>query len=196
MKGLHVSSRANEKVIEFIDNFSTLFGQFQEEEIDAVCAIFSRGFCYYFAIILKNAFNGRGEIYMTSDHRHIVWVLDNVAYDINGVYRTYPRSANNGNFYNGELVSIAMLPNYMESFKHVVPGTTKKGMAEINAVQKLMDVQKDICDMKKIDSFIEKGDGYKTISINGVEGRVICDSTKITKPSSRKEDDNGTKRSD
>ena len=179
MKGLHVSSRANEKVIEFIDNFSTLFGQFQEEEIDAVCAIFSRGFCYYFAIILKNAFNGRGEIYMTSDHRHIVWVLDN-----------------NGNFYNGELIPIAMLPNYMESFKHVVPGTTKKGMTEINAVQKLIDVQKDICDMKKIDSFIEKGDGYKTISINGVEGRVICDSTKITKPSSRKEDDNGTKRSD
>lgn len=156
MKGLRISSRANEKVIEFIDNFSTLFGEFQQEEIDAVCAVFSRGFCYYFAIILKNAFNGRGEIYMTSDDHHIVWVLDNVAYDINGVYRTYPRSANNGNFYNGELIPIAMLPNYMESFKHVAPGTTKKGMAERIAVKKIMDVQKDIRDMKKIDSFIEK----------------------------------------
>ena len=183
MKGLRISSRANEKVIEFIDNFSTLFGEFQQEEIDAVCAVFSRGFCYYFAIILKNAFNGRGEIYMTSDHRHVVWVLDNVAYDINGAYHTYPRSANNGNFYNGDLIPIAMLPNYMESFKHVVPGTTKKGMAEINAVQKLMEG-------------IERNNEYKTISINGVEGRVICDSTKITKPSSRKEDDNDTKRSD
>lgn len=157
MEGLRVSSRANKKVIiEFIDNFSTLFGEFQQEEIDAVSAVFSRGFCYYFAIILKEAFDGRGEIYMTRDDRHIVWMLDNVAYDINGVYRIYPRSANNGNFYNGELIPIAMLPNYINSFKHVVPGTTKKGMAERKAVQKIMDVQKDINDMKTIDSFIEK----------------------------------------
>lgn len=156
MEGLRVSSRANKKVIDFIDNFSTLFGQFQQEEIDTVSAVFSRGFCYYFAIILKEAFDGRGEIYMTSDNRHIVWMLDNVAYDINGVYRTYPRSANNGNFYNGELIPIAMLSNYINSFKHVVPGTTKKGMAERRAVKKIMDVQKDIRDMKKIDSFIEK----------------------------------------
>lgn len=138
MEGLHISSRSNKKVIDFIDNFSTLFGQFQQEEIDTVSAVFSRGFCYYFAIILKEAFDGRGEIYMTRDDRHIVWMLDNVAYDINGVYRTYPRSANNGNFYNGELIPIAMLPNYMNSFKHVLPGTTKKGMAERQSVGKLM----------------------------------------------------------
>ena len=156
MEGLHVSSRANKKVIDFIDNFSTLFGQFQQEEIDAISAVFSRGFCYYFAIILKEAFDGRGEIYMTRDNRHIVWMFDNVAYDINGVYRTYPRSANNGNFYNGELIPIAMLPNYINSFKHVLPGTTKKGYAERQSVGKLMQVIEDIDDMKKIDSFIEK----------------------------------------
>ena len=183
MKGLHVSSRANEKVIEFIDNFSTLFGQFEQEEIDAICAVFSRGFCYYFAIILKVAFNGRGEIYMTSDDHHIVWVLDNVAYDINGVYHVYPRSANNGNFYNGELIPIVMLPNYMNSFKHVIPGTTKKGMAERQSVRKLMEG-------------IEKIHEYKTITINGIEGRVICENDKIVKLSSRKEDDNDTKWSD
>lgn len=138
MKGLRVSSRANEKVIDFIDNFSTLFGQFQQEEIDTVSAVFSRGFCYYFAIILKEAFDDRGEIYMTRDDRHIVWVLNNVAYDINGVYRTYPRSANNGNFFNGELIPIALIPNYMDSFKHVTPGTTRKGMKERDAVKELM----------------------------------------------------------
>lgn len=138
MKGLRVSSRANEKVIDFIDNFSTLFGQFQQEEIDTISAVFSRGFCYYFAIILKEAFDGRGEIYMTRDDRHIVWVLNNVAYDINGVYRTYPRSANNGNFFNGELIPIALIPNYMDSFKHVMPGTTRKGMNERDAVDELM----------------------------------------------------------
>ncbi len=155
MKGLHVSSRANEKVIDFIDNFSTLFGEFQEEEIDTVSAVFSRGFCYYFAIILKEAFDGRGEIYMTRDDRHIVWMFDNVAYDINGVYRTYTRSANNGNFYNGELIPIAMLPNYINSFKHVRPGTTKKGYAERQSVRKLMQAIEDIDD-KKIDSLIKK----------------------------------------
>lgn len=154
MEGLRVSSRANEKVIDFIDNFSTLFGQFQGEEIDTVSTVFSRGFCYYFAIILKDAFDGRGEIYMTSDNRHIVWMLNNVAYDINGVYRTYPRSANNGNFFNGELIPIVMLPNYMESFKHVVPGTTKKGMNERDAVQKIMDAM----EKKKRYKYVEPTD--------------------------------------
>jgi len=42
----------------------------------------------------------------------------------------------------------------------------------------------------------EKVHEYKTISINGVEGRVICDNTKIAKLLSRKEDDNGAKWSD
>ena len=157
MEGLHVSSRANKKVIDFIDNFSTLFGQFQQEEIDTVAAVFSRGFCYYFAIILKEAFDGRGEIYMTRDNRHIVWVLDNVAYDINGVFQVYKKSANNGNFYHGDLIPITMLPNYIKSFKHVLPGTTKKGYAERQSVGKLMRAIEDINDKKKIDSFIEKG---------------------------------------
>jgi len=155
MEGLRISSRANEKVIEFIDNFTTLFSSLQPNETKVIVDVFSHGYCYYFAHMLKEAF-GCGEIYMTADDRHIVWMYKNIAYDINGVYRTYPRSANNGNFYNGELIPIAMLPNYMESFKHVVPGTTKKGMAERIAVQNIIDTQKDIRDMKKIDSFIEK----------------------------------------
>lgn len=146
----------DKKVMDFIDNFTTLFGMLHPDETEAISKVFSNGYCYYFAHMLKVAFDGRGEIYMTSDDRHIVWVLNNVAYDINGVYRTYSRSANNDNFYNGELIPIAMLPNYMESFKHVVPGTTKKGMAERQAVQKIIDTQKNIRDMKMIDSFIER----------------------------------------
>ena len=146
----------NPKVEKFIQDFVTLFGQFQQEEIDTISAVFSRGFCYYFAIILKDAFDGRGEIYMTRDNRHIVWVLDNVAYDINGVFQVYQKSANNGNFYHGELIPITMLPNYIKSFKHVLPGTTKKGYAERQSVGKLMQAIEDINDKKKIDSFIEK----------------------------------------
>lgn len=146
----------NPKVENFIQNFVTLFGQFQQEEIDTVSTVFSRGFCYYFAIILKDAFDSKGEICMTVDNRHIVWVLDNVAYDINGVFQVYQRSANNGNFYHGELIPIAMLPNYINSFKHVLPGTTKKGYAERQSVGKLIQAIEDINDTKKRYSFIEK----------------------------------------
>lgn len=146
----------DKKVMNFIDDFATLFGMLHPDETKAISKVFSNGYCYYFAIILKEAFGGRGEIYMTRDDRHIVWVLNNVAYDINGVYGTYPKSANNGNFYHGELIPIAMLPNYIDSFKHVLPGTTKKGMTERQAVQKIIDVQKNIRDMKMIDSFYER----------------------------------------
>lgn len=133
----------DEKVMNFIDDFRSLFGFFNDEQSDAVAALFSRGYCYYFAIILKEAF-GRGEICMTSDDRHIVWVDKNIAYDINGIWAIFPKTANNGNFFKGKLIPISMLPNYIDSFKHVVPGTTKKGMAERNAVQKIIDAQKNI----------------------------------------------------
>lgn len=145
----------DKKVMDFIDNFATLFGMLHPDETEAISKVFSNGYCYYFAHILKEAF-GCGEIYMTANDAHIVWMHKNIAYDIHGVFNKYPRSANNGNFYNGELIPIAMLPNYMESFKHVVPGATKKGMAERQAVQKIIDTQKNIRDMKMIDSFIER----------------------------------------
>ena len=128
----------DKKVMDFIVNFATLFGMLHPDETKAIDKVFSNGYCYYFAHILKEAF-GCGEIYMTANDAHIVWMYKNIAYDIHGVFNKYPRSANNGNFYHGELIPIAMLPNYMDSFKHVVPGTTKKGMAERKAVQKIID---------------------------------------------------------
>lgn len=127
----------DKKVMGFIHDFVTLFGTLQPDESNIIAEVFSRGFCYYFAMMLKDAF-GRGEIYMTRDDRHIVWVWKNIAYDIGGVYNKYPKSANNGNFFNGELIPIALLPNYMESFKHVLPGCSRKGMDERDAVDKLM----------------------------------------------------------
>ena len=163
----------DKRVMDFIHNFTTLFSSLQPNETEVIVDVFSHGYCYYFAHMLKEAF-GCGEIYMTADDRHIVWMYKNIAYDINGVYNAYPKSANNGNFYNGELIPIAMLPNYMESFKHVVPGTTKKGMAERRAVKKIMDVQKDIRDMKKIDSFIEE-----EIKLRCMNDRALKDNKKF-----------------
>lgn len=128
----------DEKVIYFIHRFITLFDRLTPAESSTLASVFSQGFCYYFAIILKEAF-GCGDICITSDCNHVVWVYKNIAYDIGGVYSRYPRSANIGNFFNGNLIPISMVPHYMDSYKHVVPGTTQKGMSEMNSVLKIIN---------------------------------------------------------
>lgn len=128
----------DEKVMDFIHRFVTLFGRLTPVESSILASVFSQGFCYYFAIILKEAF-GCGDICITSDCNHVVWVYKNIAYDIGGVYNRYPRSANIGNFFNGNLIPISMVPHYMDSYKHVLLGTTQKGMSEMNSVLKIID---------------------------------------------------------
>ena len=128
----------DEKVMDFIHRFITLFDRLTTTESNVVASVFSQGFCYYFAIILKEAF-GCGDICITSDCTHVVWVYKNIAYDIGGVYNKYPRSANIGNFYNGNLIPISMVPHYVDSYKHVIPGTTQKGMSEMKNVQKIIN---------------------------------------------------------
>ena len=128
----------DEKVMDFIHRFITLFDRLTTSESNVIASVFSQGFCYYFAIILKEAFRC-GDICITSDCTHVVWVYKNTAYDIGGVHSKYPRSANIGNFYNGNLIPISMVPHYMDSYKHVLPGTTQKGMSEMMNVQKIIN---------------------------------------------------------
>lgn len=53
--------------------------------------VFASGYCYYFANMLKLAFN-RGMVCWSAGRAHIVWLDDNdVAYDIGGVYYDYTR---------------------------------------------------------------------------------------------------------
>lgn len=49
--------------------------------------LFSRGYCYYFAKILEDAFPG-GELCICYPLNHVVYVYKGVAYDINGVSTT------------------------------------------------------------------------------------------------------------
>lgn len=67
-----------------------------------------------------------------------------------------------------------MLPNYINSFKHILPGTTKKGYAERQSVGKLMQAIEDINDKKKIDSFIKK-----EIELRCMNDRASKDSKKF-----------------
>lgn len=72
---------ANKQVIRFIADFL-----YRSEDMYDV---FASGYCYYFALMLKAAFN-RGEICWHRGYGHIVWVDDdNTAYDIGGVFYDY-----------------------------------------------------------------------------------------------------------
>lgn len=55
-------------------------------EWDALRNLFMAGYCYYFAMMLKAAFN-RGEVYIAAPYGHVVWRdIDNRYYDIEGEY--------------------------------------------------------------------------------------------------------------
>ena len=69
----------------FINNFMNSNGG-SDEVMEAFRTTFKCGYCYYFATILKTAFN-RGEICWTAPFGHFVWVdVDGIAYDIEGMY--------------------------------------------------------------------------------------------------------------
>ena len=80
LRELHVISgkeAADKDVISFIEGF------LGDHEI--IWQTFTAGYCYYFAVMLKDAFQ-RGEICWCAPYGHICWVDDNgVPYDISGV---------------------------------------------------------------------------------------------------------------
>lgn len=47
--------------------------------------LFSQGYCYHFALILKNTFN-KGEICWVAPFAHFIWLYNDIPYDINGIY--------------------------------------------------------------------------------------------------------------
>lgn len=55
-------------------------------EWDALRKLYMAGYCYYFAMMLKAAFN-RGEVYIAAPYGHVVWRdIDDRYYDIEGEY--------------------------------------------------------------------------------------------------------------
>lgn len=76
---------ADDTVLAFIEDFTTLQGIFDDTKASTVQTLFSNGYCYHFALILKNIFE-RGEICWCAPYGHICWVDDNkVPYDIYGI---------------------------------------------------------------------------------------------------------------
>ena len=75
---------ADEAVLGFIYDFVWKKAA-SEEEYEMIRSLFMDGYCYYFATMLKTAFN-RGEICWCAPFGHFVWVDENdVPYDVEGV---------------------------------------------------------------------------------------------------------------
>lgn len=63
-------------ILAFIDKFKEIHGEELED-------IFSDGWCYYFAVILRARFTGR--IYYLPVMNHFVCKIGDLFYDINGI---------------------------------------------------------------------------------------------------------------
>lgn len=75
--------KTDEKVLTFIGNI-TGYHYPNSQKQDSIYELFASGYCYYFALMLKDAFQ-RGEVCWCAPHGHICWVDDNGhPYDIHG----------------------------------------------------------------------------------------------------------------
>lgn len=74
---------ADRQVIEFIADF-TLNKSRNNNDCELIRTLFMDGYCYYFAHMLKLAFQ-RGEVCVCAPFGHFVWVDNNIPYDIEGV---------------------------------------------------------------------------------------------------------------
>lgn len=82
--------KANQAILQFIADFKFRCG-FQGEQV--ISKTFRSGYCYYFAHMLKHAFN-RGIVCYAYYEGHFVWLDgddedDDIAYDVNGVNKDW-----------------------------------------------------------------------------------------------------------
>lgn len=112
---------ADKKVLQFIAEI--LYKGVPHVELDTSCesirSTFRAGYCYYFAIMLKDAFQ-RGQVCLAYPLGHIVWLdTDGIPYDVEGINE----SACNA------YVPISYLGEALTNFKHV-PGEVFKTSTE------------------------------------------------------------------
>lgn len=110
---------ADKEVLTFIDDFL--------ENNDIIWKKFRAGYCYYFAVMLKDAFQ-RGEICWCAPYGHICWLDDNgVPYDIEGVCDS------ECDFY----IPVSYISEGLADFKHI-PGKEFGASKEYieNAIQR------------------------------------------------------------
>lgn len=77
----YTNGEGDEKVLIFIANILYHDGP---ENLQVIYNLFTQGYCYYFAKMLEEAFPG-GRVCLAYPFAHIVYELDGVPYDVNGV---------------------------------------------------------------------------------------------------------------
>ena len=85
-----INYKADQKILWFIANFLYLQSDNcnpHDKITNAIHNQFSNGYCLHFAIILKTLFK-TGEICWAAPYGHMVYVQDNIAYDIDGISRS------------------------------------------------------------------------------------------------------------
>ena len=109
-----IFEKYNKEVINFIADF--IFS----ENSEAIQNLFSNGYCYYFAVILKTAFN-RGKICWHRNYGHIIWMDDDVlAHAIYGPFYDY----NEGDLLPIEDSLGDLIVNFMHNGKEYKCGST------------------------------------------------------------------------
>lgn len=99
---------ANREVLQFIADF-LYYNKRTEETCEDIRFLFRSGYCYYFANILKIAFN-RGEVVWCAPYGHIAWQdEDKQVYDIEGIAVTEAEY----------FIPISYLENAIKDFKHI-----------------------------------------------------------------------------
>lgn len=112
-RALKCHPTANREVLTFIYEFIEIHDRDGNFMGDAIIDNFSAGYCYYFALILKDAFGG--EMMWVKGRGHVVWydTVSQMVYDICGVY--VPDISSDG---SGEPVPLDLLKENLESFRH------------------------------------------------------------------------------
>lgn len=113
---------------------------------DNIYNLFASGYCYYFAVMLKTAFD-RGEICWHRCHGHIVWLdTDGTAYDIGGVVDDY----NEGDLLPADLSLGSMLSNFKHNGSTFTSGSKEFsewveqcGMTDIYAIADIYNMMPD-----------------------------------------------------
>lgn len=81
---LKLNKNADTQVLEFIHRF--VWKQGDKTIAKSLDKQFVNGYCWYFANILQMAFQ-KGKVCWASPRGHCVWVYNNIAYDVEGVYK-------------------------------------------------------------------------------------------------------------
>ena len=123
---------ADMSVLEFITDL-TCCAAVCEDQYEIVRSTFRAGYCYYFAHLLKQAFN-RGKVCLAAPFGHFVWVDENgVAYDVEGV--------NFGEqIYN--IPESYMSENMIKEFKHI-PGEKIKATTGAEIIEMIRKYEDD-----------------------------------------------------